>query len=115
MNWTDSDNLDWTEDETWTNDSYPGPETGHETPNSLDLTDMDLDKFGFKARTKYGVYSCPSLPFLKIKNRAKIKRHVFCSGILDCREKALKKWNNTVLRSRLKPQSDWIKKKTKTT
>ena len=43
-------------------------------------------KFGFKARTKYGVYSCPSLPFLRIENRAKIKRHVFCSERLDFKE-----------------------------
>ena len=35
-------------------------------------------EFGFKVRTKYGVYSCLSLPFLRIENRAKIKRHVFC-------------------------------------
>ena len=40
----------------------PRPETGHKT------------------RTKYDVYNCPSLPFLRIENRAKTKRHVFCSG-----------------------------------
>ena len=82
------------------------------TPNFFDLTDMDQNwtelgqiwikrklnpetglkaqKFGFKARTKYSVYSCPSLPFLKIENRAKIKRHVFCSEIWIFREKTLK-------------------------
>ena len=53
----------------------PGPETG-----------FKAWKFGFKARTKYGVYSYPSLPFLRIENRAKIKIHVFCSGNLDFRE-----------------------------
>ena len=57
----------------------PGPETG-----------LNARKFGFKARTKYGVYSCPSLPFLRIENRAKIKRHVFCSEIWIFREKTLK-------------------------
>ena len=70
---------------------------------------------GFKAWTKYGVYSCPSLPFLRIENRAKIKRHVFCSRNLDFGEKTLKEWDNPDGKSRLKPQSDWIEKKTKTT
>ena len=78
----------------------PGPETG-----------LNARKFGFKARTKYGVYSCPSLPFLRIKNRAKIKRHVFCSENLDFREKTLKEWDNPERKSRLKPQNDWIKEK----
>ena len=77
------------------------------------LTDLDLDWFGqnwtgfgqiwikrkmnpgpetgLKARTKYDVYSCPSLPFLRIKNRAKTKRHVFCSGKMDFKEKCLKR------------------------
>ena len=41
----------------------PGPETG------------------LKARTKYGVYSCPSLPFLRIENRAKIKDTYFVREI----------------------------------
>ena len=57
----------------------PGLETG-----------FKARKFGFKAGTKYGVYSCPFLPFLRIENRAKIKRHVFCSKNLDFREKPLK-------------------------
>ena len=73
---------------------------------NLDLTDMDtwtgLDKIwikrkmnpgpetGFKARTKYGIYSCPFLSFLRIENRAKIKRYIFCSGNLDFRAKTLK-------------------------
>ena len=38
-------------------------------------------KLGFKARTKYGVYSCPSLPFLRIENRAKIKDTYFVREI----------------------------------
>ena len=98
---------------------------------NLDLTDMDirtdldkiepLDKIwiiqkmnlgpeiGLKARTKYGVYSCPSLLFLRIENRAKTKRHVFCSGNLDFWEKTLKEWDNLVQKNGLKPQSDWIK------
>ena len=73
----------------------PGPETG-----------LKVQKFGFKARTKYGVYSCPSLPFLRIENRAKIKRHVFCSKIWIFREKTLKEWDNPVRKSKLKPQND---------
>ena len=48
----------------------PGPETG-----------FKAWKFGFKARTKYGVYSCPSLPFLRIENRAKIKDTYFVREI----------------------------------
>ena len=62
-------------------------------PDSLDLKEktkleprtrymiQDPDKIWIKGRTKYGVYSCPSLPFLRIKNKEKIKRHVFCSRI----------------------------------
>ena len=80
----------------------PGLETG-----------LKAWKFGFKAQTKYGVYSCPSLPFLRIENRAKIKRHVFCSGNLDFREKTLKEWDNPERKSGLKPQNDWIKEKDK--
>ena len=34
---------------------------------------------GYKTRTKYGVYSCPTLHILRIENRVKTKRHVFCS------------------------------------
>ena len=63
-------------------------------------------RIGLKARTKYSVYSCPSLPFLKFENRVKIKRHVFCSGNLDFGEKILKEWDNPIRKSRLKPQSD---------
>ena len=55
---------------------------------NLDLTDnigliekQNLGpETGLKAWTKYGVYSCLFLPFLRIENRAKTKRHVFCSG-----------------------------------
>ena len=80
----------------------PGPETG-----------LKARKFGFKARTKYGVYSCPSLLFLRIENRAKIERHVFCSEIWIFREKTLKEWDNPERKSRLKPQNDMIKEKDK--
>ena len=53
---------------------------------NLDYTDeiglnRNLDpkpEIGYKSWTKYGVYSCPSLLFLRIENRAKTKRHVFC-------------------------------------
>ena len=38
-------------------------------------------KFGFKVQTKYGVYSCPSLPFLRIENWAKIKDTYFVRKI----------------------------------
>ena len=64
---------------------------------NLDLTDMDtwtdLDKIwikrkmnprpetGLKAWTKYGVYSCLSLPFLRIENRAKMKNTYFVREI----------------------------------
>ena len=84
-------NLDWMDMDTWTDlENRLGPRTR---------------KFGFKVRTKYGVYSCLSLPFLRIENRAKIKRHVFCSKIWIFREKTLKEWDNPVRKSRLKPQS----------
>ena len=89
MNWTDSENTlgprTWTfgfnrYGQIWIKRKLnPGPETG-----------LKARKFGFKAGTKYGVYSCPSLPFLRIENRAKIKRHVFCSKIWIFREKTLK-------------------------
>ena len=83
QNWTEQksnldpglENLDLKDMDTWTDldkiwikrKMNPGPETG------------------LKARTKYDVYSCPSLPFLRIENKAKIKRHVICSKnwILD--------------------------------
>ena len=81
--------------------------------NSGPETRLNARKFGFRARTKYGVYSCPSLPFLRIENRAKIKRHIFCSGNLDFGEKTLKEWDTPKRKSRLKPQSDWIKEKDK--
>ena len=54
-------------------------------PNSdiwIRQTKLDLNlgpETRLKARTKYSVYSCPSLPFLRIENMTKIKRHVFCS------------------------------------
>ena len=87
------ENLDLTDMDTWTDldkigpldkiwiiqKMNPGPKTG-----------LNAQKFGFKALTKYGVYSCPSLPFLRIENRAKIKRHVFCSKISIFKEKTLK-------------------------
>ena len=38
----------------------------------------------------------PFLPFLRIENRAKIKRYIFCSKNLDFGEKTLKEWDNPV-------------------
>ena len=68
----------------------------------MDKIGLDLDKFGLngkmnpgpetglKAQTKYDVYSCPSLPFSRIENRAKIKKIHILFGKLDFREKILK-------------------------
>ena len=66
IKWTPQQNLDCTENESWTpeQDSRPGQNTVSTV--------------------------APFCTFLRIENRAKIKRHVFCSKNLDFGEKTLK-------------------------